>query len=286
MTHSKLALMGNSYLDIILREQKPDFLGKNQTSGLEIRLGGIGNVSRMLCNLSQEHTLHLSYGYPISKESVTTLLNNSNENSNWKLFCSVNLKELKGSMPVAVIISETSDSSRTSFVDYGNSDSADLKTEKTFDYIHISYLDKMPIIDIQELRKSGCVFLTADLCDNHPDQITRTRIKNIALNLNVLICSTDEFSVYYHEIDLTNKKSKYDTNLLPEFTIVHSPSELRILNKGKISIYEGRFYSGVDTLAAGDYFVAFFLCEVLKGAPVNMSAQTAFQLSQERLANA
>jgi sugar/nucleoside kinase (ribokinase family) len=285
MTNSKLALFGNSYLDIILRQQNPDLLGKNQTSGLEIRLGGIGNVSRMLCNLSQEHTLQLSYGYPICKESVTTLLNNSNENSNWKLFCSVNLKELKGSMPVAVIISESSDSSRTSFVDYGTSDLADLKIEKTFEYVHISYLDKMPIVDIQQLRKSGCVFLTADLCDNNPDQITQTRIRDIALNLNVLICSKDEFSVYYHEIDLANKQSEYDSRLLPEFTIVHSPSELKVLNKGKISFYEGHFYSGVDTLAAGDYFVAFFLCEVLKGATVNMSAQAAFQLSQERLAN-
>ena len=216
MTNSKLALMGNSYLDIILRQHNPDFLGKNQTSALEIRLGGIGNVSRMLCKLSQKHTLQLSYGYPISKESVTTLLNNSNENSNWKLFCSVNLMELKGSMPVAVIISETSGSSRTSFVDYGNSNSVELKMEKAFEYIHISYLDKMPIIDIQQLRKSGCVFLTADLCDNAPDSITQTRIKNIALNLNVLICSIDEFSAYYHEIDLTNEHSKYDVDLLPE----------------------------------------------------------------------
>jgi sugar/nucleoside kinase (ribokinase family) len=285
MTISKLALIGNSYLDIILRKHNPDFPGKNQISDLEIRLGGIGNVSRMLCNLRQEHTLQLNYGYPISKDSVTTLLNNSNENSNWKLFCSVNLKELNGPMPVAVIISETSDSSRTSFVDYGNSDSVELEVEKALEFIHISYLDKMPIIDFQQLRKSGCVFLSADLCDNDPNQIMQTRIKDLALNLNVLICSMDEFSVYYHEIDLTNMQTKYDSKLLPEFTIVHSPSDLRILNKGKVSFYDGRFYSGVDTLAAGDYFVAFFLSEVLKGTSVSKSAQIAFQLSQERLAN-
>ncbi len=164
--------------------------------------------------------------------------------------------------PVTIIV-DKANSERTILVekDYAREDKLEY-WDKIYDYewCHIAYLDVMDHLTVDHLinlrSKNGII--SVDFCFTEYTESEAQRLYGLLKYVDVIFMSGDTMTAFYAAgIDLSNYPLK------DQIAITHGDSYIAYIEEDKEYIYEYKSIPNLNTLGAGDYFVAGFICQSL-----------------------
>ena len=247
---NNICLVGNSFIDEIIEVHN---IKKNLSNNIHSRkkcFGGIFN------NLSAINIKNFNKIYLITKIPNLFLENKYYLRNRKKIF--FNQKE--NYVNKATIIIEKKKSTRTSFVFWTKNKLSIILPKINFQWINISYLDKITNISLEKIRflKKKTQFLSCDLCSD--DFFYKKNIVKMLRLFDFIFISNSIYKSFFLKKDIIQKN---------QYLIIHSDNYIILISKKKIT-FRFKKIKNLNTNGAGDFLLSIFMQQIIANKKINL----------------
>lgn len=285
-----IGLYGNLILDNTYCVKEYLHEESNICYGKKMSPGAIANVAVAIARLSPELSINVQskLGQDIPGRYIKKWFASLKKMG----YNNVNMSITESLKPTseAVIISDLTDKTRSSIVNWGACQDISVVDGPRSRWSHILYVDKLPNLDLNSLKNlSKDSIISIDLCSSNQSGQTKEKILSMLPYVDYVFASSEEGAC------LIGEEKEFDTalkigKLARGWAIIHSPDGSYVSNgshkQTRSYRVQNKIKKSVNVLGAGDNFAAAFITrKIQKETTVEESVRFAHEEATKYILN-